>query len=367
MAAKHHVLCIHGIGKHDLEWVDAKDDGEKTFEETLSECWEKYPGLKKHAFDDVFELHSICYDDEIRKLLKNWKDQADAIKQTLSISPLLSAEAARFTDLFDGATTEAGADPSKDEDWRQTHVADLLLIMGSPTIQDALVTHIGDQVLKLIRKWAKDEGKLPLVSIVAHSAGTAMAHKTIQALFNEKVDGTTLGPHFQFKLVCMVANTSFTLSRDRDNHYTGWVRPSLVAGQGCCTRWINVNHKLDPVGRFKKFDFRKNPAWLDPAVEGRRWHRDILLSRISSKNIHSINHYFRDPALHIPFFELAVGAKFTEADLSKATDEFIEKTPEGKFKTLKGFLDRLDPSEATSFKDWVTSLSGFRKLIRQFA
>ena len=364
MPAPHHVLCIHGIGEHTTNWVGSKDDGGKSFEATVKERWGAFPTLANVNFEEVVQLQSVCYDDAIRKLLKNWKDQVAGIRQALKSSPILSAEADRFIPYFDNATESAGADPSTDSDWRETHLADLLIIMGSPTLQQSLVSHIVDQMLKHINKWAKEEGGLPRVSVVGHSAGTAMAHKAIQALYNEKVNGTSLGDQFQFGLVCMIANVSYTLTRDRSTHYEGWMRPSLTVGNGCCNRWINVNHEFDPVGRFMPFD--PPSSWLEPDVEVRHWCRDITLSALSSKNVHSINHYFRDPRLHVPFFQLLVNAPLTDSEISKAFSDFAPTTVEGGAKTLVTAFKQLDPSKATSFKDWFDALRAFQTLVRDY-
>jgi hypothetical protein len=360
---RHHVLCIHGIGTHTADWINTKDDGDKSFEQTVRKRWESFPSLQGTPFDEMVHLQPVCYDDEIRKLLKDWKKQVASIKQALKASPILSAEADRFIPYFDGATADAGADPSKG-DWRETHLADLLIIMGSPTLQDDLVRHIVDQMLGHIRAWAEEEKGLPVVSIVAHSAGTAMAHKAIQALYNEKVNGQSIGAHFQFGLVCLVANTSYTLTRDRATHYQGWMRPSLTVGRGCCTRWISANHELDPVGRFMPFD--PPASWLDPDVELQHGYADLLLTALSSKNVHSINHYFRDPRLHVPFFKLLVSAPLTDAEIGQAVKDFAATTVEGQAKTLVSALKQLDPSKATSFKDWFDAVRAFKKLVHDY-
>jgi hypothetical protein len=132
-------------------------------------------------------------------------------------------------------------------------------------------------------------------------------------------------------------------------------------GDGCCFTWINVNHRLDPVGRFMPFNYKADPAWLDPVVEAHGWHRDITPTRISSKDIHSLTHYFRDPSFHLPFFELTFDADYGEKVRRTAIDEFVENTPEGKFKTLLSHLesDALDVSTAESFKTFVLTLRDF--------
>lgn len=358
----HHILCIHGIGQHSNKWVTDLDDGEKSFATLLQELWGKYRATSsKGTFAERVKLHSIHYDDEIEKLFGTWKDHADDLKAGLKLSPLLLDEVDWFTDAID----KAGA-AKDDAHWGYTHLMDLILFAGSPTLQDRLVTYTGRQIIELIQ--ARKAGDK--VSVIAHSMGCAMTHKSIQALYNEGVVTPTglqtLHGDFKFENVTMVANTSYSLSRDRKGHYTGNVRPSLTAGQGCCFTWINVNHKLDPVGQFQRFDYRRNPQWLDPKIEGRGWHKDITTTRLSSKSIHSINHYFRDPALHIPFFELALDAKFGDTERGQAVDEFIASTPEGKFKGLKAQLELLDVSDKQSFKDFVVALKAFREAIRLF-
>jgi hypothetical protein len=141
----------------------------------------------------------------------------------------------------------------------------------------------------------------------------------------------------------------------------------MSVGTGCCYTWINVNHKLDPVGQFQRFDYRKNPAWLDPKIEQRGWHKDITTSRISSPQIHSLNHYFLDPALHIPYFELVLGAKFAAEDRDAAIDAFAKETPEALYKSLKAHLETIDTSKLESFKEFFATLQTYLGLMKQFA
>lgn len=360
--AVHHVLCIHGIGKHSKDWVDDKDDGEQSLAELLKLLWEKYPATRnKGSFAQRVKLHSIHYDDEIDKIFAHWEEQSNKLKEGLALSPMLMDQAAWFTEAIDKASAAKG-----EKDWRYTHLMDLLLFAGSPSIQDRLVTYVGAQVIDLVKRHA---GSGP-ISVIAHSMGTAMAHKVIQALYNEGVDTPmgrqTLKGDFQFEHLCMVANTSFALSRDRKNHYKGIVRPSLTAGEGCCFTFLNVNHQLDPVGQFQRFDARKDPAWLDPRIEGRGWFQDLKPARISAKNIHAITHYFRDPAVHIPFFELAFDARFTDAQRGAAVDEFIDSIPEGKLKALKSQFEMFDVSSKGSIRDLMQAVKSFRDAVRLF-
>jgi pimeloyl-ACP methyl ester carboxylesterase len=356
---KHHILCIHGIGSHEVDWVRTKRGNEQSFEEVFKEKWQE---LSLKNFVERVHLHSIHYDDEINKIFTSWEEHAAQLQKQLASSPLLKDQAAWFTDKVDAASR------ARDEShWGYTHLMDLLLFVGSPTLQSRLVNYVGKQVIDLINAHKKDH-----FSVIGHSMGCAMAHKLIQALFNEGVqmpDGRreTLKGDFVFQNICMVANTSYALSRDRDTHYTGTiVRPSMTVGEGCCYTWLNVNHALDPVAQFQRFDYRKDPHWLDPRIEGRRWHRDVRTKLFSSWDIHALTHYFRDPEFHLAYFELAFDAEFDDEALGKATDRFLKSTPQGQFKTLASHLKALDTSNLESFRAFCEALEQFRDVIRDF-
>ena len=359
--AKHHILCIHGIGAHTNTWVKDKDDKNQSFEELFKEIWDGYPRLKG-KIGQLVELHSIHYDDEITKICQSWVSEAEKLKKGLASSPLLLGE----VDWFTGAIDDASAGINN-ADWQYTHLMDLLMFLSSPSIQDRLVTYVGNQIIKLIEANGNDN-----FSLIGHSMGTAMAHKVIQALFNEGVempDGSrqTLKGHFRFQNVCMVANTSYSLSRDRKKHYNPTVvRPTATVGKGCCNTWINVNHKLDPVGRFMPFNYREDSSWLDPLVDTAGFHDDIMPTRISSPNIHSINHYFRDPVVYMPYFDLTFDATLPAAIRKQQIEKFDDTTPEGKYKSLRSHLQVMDVSNKSSMSDLFKAILEFRDLIKDF-
>jgi hypothetical protein len=355
----HHILCIHGIGEHSNDWVNDAGDGE-SFAQQFFALLKRYPSLKGVDPDNV-KLHSIHYDDELLKLFASWEEQVKTLKAGLASSPLLGDQAGWYTDLIDKATAArtAGA-------WQFTHLFDLLLFAGSPSIQDRLVSYVGRQIAELIDNHYGDH-----FSLIGHSMGTAMAHKVIQALFNEGYiakDGSrqTIRGDFCFRGVTMIANASYALSRDRERHYDGIVRPSMTVGEGCCYKWINVNHCLDPVGQFMPFEYRRNPQWLDPRVESRGYHRDLQLHRISSPSIHSIRHYFADPSFHIPFFELTFSKRFASKQRDEAIRAFESESPEGRFKALQAHFRALDVSNTYGFRDFYVALKAFIDVIKQY-
>ena len=107
--AVHHVLCIHGIGKHSDDWVDDKDDGGPSLRELLKATWDSYPATKsKGAFDQRVKLHSIHYDDEINKIFATWEEQSKKLKDALALPT--EARAALAGSLLESLDTEVDED-----------------------------------------------------------------------------------------------------------------------------------------------------------------------------------------------------------------------------------------------------------------
>ena len=358
--SKHHIICVHGIGQHSNNWVETEDDGGVSFESLMKNTWDGY-GSIADKFEDRVELHSIHYDDEINKIFDSWANQVQKLKDGLASSPMLLDEIDWYTDAIDKASAAQA-----EADWKYTHLMDLLLFVGSPTIQNRLITYIGQQIAAVIAEHHEDH-----ISLIAHSMGTAISNKAIKAYFNEGIktaEGKTITPKgdFVFESVTMVANVSYALSRDKTNHYKGIVRPSLEVGKGCCYKWFNVNHRFDPVGQFLPFDSDDEPGWLDPIVSSKGWNRDIELNKVSSKNIHSINHYFRDPKFHLPFLELVFGEEITDQEKTKQMDAHNTTTVQGGFETLESGFKALDVKNLDSFKQFFSTLKAFKNLVNSY-
>ena len=357
---KHHIICVHGIGEHADDWVNTEDDGGESFNALMKKTWDTYDSLSGN-FEDRVQLHSVHYDDEINNIFNSWEEQAKQLKDGLASSPQLLDEVDWYTNAIDSASAAQA-----EANWKYTHLMDLLLFVGSPTIQNRLVTYIGQQIAAIIAEHYEDH-----ISLIAHSMGTAIANKAIKAYFNESIKspgGNILTPqgNFVFESVTMVANTSYTLSRKKKEHYKGIVRPSLFSGEGCCYKWFNVNHRFDPVGQFLPFK-PDGPDWLDPIISSKGWNRDIELSKVSSKNIHSINHYFRDPRFHLPFFELVFGKEIDDADKATAIAAHDQTAIQGGFATLESGFEALDVKNLDSFKQFFSALKAFKKLVENYS
>ena len=81
--AKHHLLCVHGIGKHPDDWVhQEKIENDRTFAQLFREQFAVM--FPERQFEDYFELHSIAYDPEIEKILDQWQTTLATLTTDLS-------------------------------------------------------------------------------------------------------------------------------------------------------------------------------------------------------------------------------------------------------------------------------------------
>lgn len=365
---KHHILCIHGIGKHSNTWIDDSGEGEKSFKETLKEAWNAYPFLKEKGFDNKIHLESIHYDDEIEKLFASWAEQAAKLNTHLTDSPAAMEDFGWVPDYMDKAS-EAGAE----EDFLYTHLMDLILFWCSPTIQNNLVQHVGEQIVGYVNSVTGNHStRNDEISIIAHSMGTSMCYKVLQAIYNQKLDsGRTISADFKFNVVALVSNVSFVLSRDPDYHYQAKdtdevvVKPSVLPQQGVCMRMINANHQLDIPTLIRPFAPPMD-TWLDAETKQRECYQDIELKAISAVNVHDITHYLKDPKLNAAFFELLLSRKIPEDQKKNAAQKFAADTAQGSFENLAEELEELKDSRGENYKAFYTALKAFIELIKKF-
>jgi hypothetical protein len=363
--AKHHILCVHGVGQHANDWVttEEQDDG-LTFKERFEACWNQYAIL---GTSDDLVFHSIHYDDAIVRILSSWDDMLKQFSMLAPKTPLMQSGTEFFNGLHEKALATKGE--SNRKEFLRTHVMDLLLFYTIPSVTDAVIMYVGRQCLEIINKERADDEQSTF-SILGHSLGTSVVEKTLKAMFNEGIkpqNGSpeTLKGDFKFQSVSLFANASFTLARANDEesfYINSTFKPGGDSGAMCQTL-INLNHRFDPVGQFRPF--RPPTQWLHP--DDSHCYATIELSRLSSTSIHSINHYLRDPRAHVPLFNSLKGyTAITKDVFDDAQGQFDAKTPLGQFKSMKTALEKLQIDEASNMKDFVQSITAALELAKNY-
>ena len=199
--AKHHLLCIHGVGQHANDWVasEEQDDG-LTLKDRFQTSWKQYSVLGN---TDDLEFHSIHYDDAIIRLLNNWEDMLGQFATLATKTALMKSGTDFFKELHEKALE------TEEEDSRQqflrTHVMDLLLFYTIPSVTDAVITYVGRQCLEVINRELEQEEDATF-SVLGHSLGTSVVEKTLKAMFNEGIEQPngsmdTLKGYFKFQSV----------------------------------------------------------------------------------------------------------------------------------------------------------------------
>ncbi|WP_138438966.1 hypothetical protein [Marinobacter alexandrii] len=363
--AKHHLLCVHGVGQHANDWVttEEQDDG-LTLKDGFEACWKQYSVLGN---TDDLVFHSIHYDDAIVRILNNWENMLGQFSMLAPRTPLMKSGADFFNELHEKALTTKGEDSRKQ--FLRTHVMDLLFFYTIPSVTDAVITYVGRQCLDIINQELDQNGDATF-SVLGHSLGTSVVEKTLKAMFNEGIEQQhgsidTLKGDFKFQSVSLIANASFTLARadDEESFYINSnFKPGGDSGAICQTL-LNLNHKFDPVGQFRPF--HPPTQWLHP--DDGHCYVPVELSRLSSTQIHSINHYLRDPRAHIPFFNSIKGYTAIDKEaFNNAKQQFDAQTPLAQFKSMTTALEKLRVNEASTMKEFVQSITAVLEIARNY-
>lgn len=361
--ATRHVLCVHGIGKHANNWIETVDDGDISFKDLFFDRWNNLNNSHNYLPRHDIQLHSIHYDDAIIRLLNNWEEQLTSLSSGLADIPDFKDHKAFFDDVIEKSKL---ANDEK-QTYIQTHLLDLLMFAGLYSVQDSIIVKVGNQIGDIIQNHVDKKGGDKVV-VIGHSMGTAVAEKALKALFNETV--TVDGLRYKLKgndkllAVMLIANVSYTLARDRSSFYQSIFRPGTGETQ-IMNHLLNINHKLDVVGQFLPFDpYRYNPDWI--TAKHRKRYQDVQISRLSSKNVHSINHYFRDPKVYLPVFEILGGRPISTSVTDFLLLDFEAQTPMGTFKSFQTSLDNLDVTNIASMREFYDKAVKMHQRIKEF-
>lgn len=353
-----HLLCVHGIGQHDKEWV--KTEG---FDKVLETAWNSYPNLKKSRgeFSENIKLHSICYDDKITEIMESWKEQSDQFKNALTGSAIGMSRFGWSTDMIDRL---AQMQEDEKEKYFYTHAMDVLLYWGSLTYQEMLVSHVARQIISFITE-SVDLKKGDTVSVLGHSMGTSMLHNALSMLYShELVPNRTVRKSFKFQGIFQISNTSYLLSRNHDEHYrNNKIKPS-IGGSGIAKYMISVSHRLDPVSSLVPFHPPLD-TWLDPETNLKQedYYKELWLDQITGANIHSLEHYFKNPRLSSAFFTMIMDRHLPKSQINDALDAYKKSTYVGQFDSLKNELLRIKDVKDINPQNLNAIIKSYRTLL----
>jgi hypothetical protein len=321
------LFVIHGVGQRAPE--GAADPAKMAADTWWREPVDTLLALaKKHAPTADFGLNAasdgvkivpLSYCDVLVDELKGWKsfgssDVAEAMRESF---PGLAAE--YLEELRDISTTDSSFFWSKAVD----------VLLYRVFLDQRIRAHVRGQIVRALSENVY-RGRLPAVSFVSHSLGTAVMHDTLAELL---LDPQEFGGIANVDILAYIslANVSKVLSSGVNPHES-IVRPFGAPGQvgkAKVRRFINARHDLDPIPYIGLF----RPSW-DPVTSN---YSPVTMDRITDPNTHSFVEYLKHPGVWAPLFEAILDRGVTPSEL----DALVALHNERKVPKCADALDQL--------------------------
>ncbi|HDZ08435.1 hypothetical protein [Pseudohongiella sp.] len=293
--SQHLVFLIHGMGEHKKDWsLDAQS--------TLKRAYEQYPNLASMPFDDAYMFHEITYDHLFEDIRDAWQGEADAVKERLVAMGVGSGLIHTLTRLAQSGTGDG---------FFRTHVLDVIFYRFFPTVRDPVRIHVAKAITEKLNDVRRNSTHAIKWSVIAHSLGTAVAHDTLHYMFAEPSHTNSMPDieplsvrNFSPHVYMACANVSRILSKGNEIPvYNSRCRPALTPSRDAIMRYfLNAWNMFDPFTRPSRFE--PSHTWLDARTQAARHARfqDIKTTEVRQKNVHALEHYLENPAVHVPFF-----------------------------------------------------------------
>lgn len=295
---KHILFFVHGMGSY----VNASGTPNHTWSraaaKALKQQYDRYGLLRGVPFEERFEVVHVNYDTEFHKLLKRWDEEG---QQILASGDASASDVGKLLSWIQGGS-------QTDDNFAWTHVSDVILYRFFSLVRQRIKVHVANQFRATLAPNA--DGAVDRWSVIAHSLGTIVTHDVLHAL-----DATTpnqagisildsMVP--AANVVAMIANVSKIMENDVDVYDSLVVPSSAIQMHSACFRYMSCNNQFDPFVIPEPFDPAGHTAW-DVALANESF-LDIETENVHDLNVHSIENYLVNPAVHVPLFEQLVGA-----------------------------------------------------------
>lgn len=307
--SKNVIFFVQGVGRHAQGW--SRIPGGPIH--ALLQASKQYSCFNNLNLSNLVDLVEIRYDDIFDQHLDQWATLAQTLK------PMQGAS------QFAKKVTELLANVNDDRNLFAQYGGDVLLYCGFELIAKRVRLRvnsiISQKVTESLAGARNQPGPNPEFGIVGHSLGTTIVHDCIEKLATndwlpageltssdislndvEKQHLAQLAAgnrnpfapgQFVWDSVYMVSNTSRLLFQTKKDPYKSTVQPGKAVRY-----FVNVEHKLDPICKVKRFQI---PATWDGS---RARHVDV--DHTHDANIHGYAHYLNHPAVHRLIFRLLV-------------------------------------------------------------
>ena len=340
MPGKHIVFLVHGMGEFEKGWS-------KSAQALIRKHFDQYPQLGWLPFKDRFQFKEIVYNDEFKQVRDSWKQQQQSLAKVLGGLGITQGAIATLSKL---------AKVTEKDSFLNTHVLDVLLYRFVRQIGAAARDSVRSQILNELKKQAQSSSLS--WSVVAHSLGTAVAHDALHELYTDRIGDMDqqLGQITRPRLVMMVANVSRVLQTFKKT-YESLVSPGSPDGDHICRHYVNAHHEWDPFTLPKSFSPKDD--WPTLEIRAKGLYRDVTTRVIEKVNVHDLNHYLRNPEVHIPMFHALIDTEVIDADIARnAHLKFVAQSPVNRFGE---FVDELEQFRLGEMDSWTSTASAWRR------
>lgn len=290
----HTIFLVHGMGSTTPGWsndLQVEISG-KYFDSS------KYKFVGSTPFNKLFRFVEINYNQHFDNYLAEAKLQAENLSKWSKLAANLDSGVFRVLQRVVGV---AGHPPPSN--FLVTHLGDVVMYMATDIgelvkneIANTIATELDGMNLSSDR-W----------SVIAHSLGTRVMTEVLQAGFTSVPNLRSFG---KARIVMMVSNVSRLLEKlspfNAGDVYHNAVFPSLAAANGVCRHFVNCTHRLDPFAFTLEFDppatFGDGNTFIDGLYHGLK----LPLADLTSKQVHSIEHYLEHPEVHTTMLRFLV-------------------------------------------------------------
>ena len=149
----------------------------------------------------------------------------------------------------------------------------------------------------------------------------------------------------------MVANVSRVLQLPGLKVFASKVKPGSALLDRVCETYLNVRHQFDPFVFPQAF--KPDPEWPDPVTHNSDQYQHIRPSHLVLKNykdVHDLDHYLRNPRVHVPIFRGLFGSDlYPEEEFKKACEKFDSGVLNENTNAMREKLQGLLPAESDSW------------------
>lgn len=346
MPNKHLIFLVHGMGTFGKNWS-------KEARNIIESRFDSYPKLGWMPFKDRFEFREIVYDNVFEEVREAWRKQRKTLAAVLQLQGITEGAISTLNKL---------AKVTEKKSFLNTHVLDVLLYRFVKQLSADARDTVRAQILTELAK--QDSTERLRWSIVAHSLGTAVVHDSLHELYTDRIGemDEKLGAVTRPRMLMMVANVSRVLETFKDV-YESLVKPGSPADDCMCRYYLNVRHEWDPFPMPKRFKPADNWPSLEIRADPATLFRSIETNAIEDINVHSFEHYLRNPSVHIPMFHALTDSQVIDHETARnAHLKYVAKTPIEKFGEFARELKNFQLGEEDTWTKTVKAWRGFKEV-----